>query len=55
MHLLTIDQPLLINISTVEILPHTASQAKKRVLKRAREPHTSFAGNKGLFSTFKDR
>ena len=54
LHQLTIDQPLLINILTVEILPQIASQVKKCILKGTYEPQTSCAGNKGLLSTFKD-
>ena len=42
LHLLTICHPLFIKVSTVRIFPQTASQAKKQVLRRARDPQASF-------------
>ena len=50
LHLLTMDQPLFINMSVVKIFPQTASQEERRVLRGAHDPQISLARNNKLLS-----
>ena len=45
-HLLAMDHPLFINVSTVKIFPQIASKAKKRLIRGAHEPQISLAETK---------
>ena len=55
LRLLIICHPLVIKVSIVKIFPQTASQAKKQVLRGARDPQTPLPRKTALFSILREQ